>query len=172
MKLCRIPKRITILLGTPCSKKITSKRCWAANRSGYVKSGRSRWPRACSCRTSYGDALAVALTQTCVHFLNNVCAWQIGFTELWIFPVAFFRQIGRFSKISKIPKTAFLEWVAFTLTRAWQGEVLGRIDDLFSSKIEKCKKKNCRSYHGSYGHFFKIVCNHFAPGRIVEHVSM
>ena len=114
--------------------------------------------------TSYGDALAVALTQTCVHFLNNVCASQIGFTELWLFPVAFFRQIGtcRFSKISQISKTAFLEWVAFTLTRAWQGEVLGRIDDLFSPKIEKCGK-NRRSYHGSYRHFFKIVCCTLTP---------
>ena len=91
---CRIPRRITILLGTPCSKKITSKRCWAAKRSGYLKTGRSRWPRACSCRTSYGDALAVALTQTCVHFLNNVCAWQIGFTRSWLFPVGIFSQIG------------------------------------------------------------------------------
>ena len=72
---------------------------------------------------------------------------QIGLTGLWLFPVAFFSQIGRFSKLSKFSKTAFLEWVAFTLTRAWQGEVLGRIDDLFSSKIEKCKKKNRRSYN-------------------------
>ena len=65
---------------------------------------------------------------------------QIGLTGLWLFPVAFFSQIGKFYKNLKISKTAFLEWVAFTLTRAWQGEVLGRIDDLFSSKIEKCKK--------------------------------
>ena len=56
---------------------------------------------------------------------------QIGLTGLWLFPVAFFSQIGKFYKILKISKTAFLEWVAFTLTRAWQGEVLGRID-LFS----------------------------------------
>jgi hypothetical protein len=35
--------------------------------------GRSRWPRACSSRTSYGDALAVALTERCVHFLKSVC---------------------------------------------------------------------------------------------------
>ena len=76
---------------------------------------------------------------------------QIGLTGLWLFPVAFFSQIGKFYKISKISKTAFLEWVAFTLTRAWQGEVLGRID-LFS-----LQKKNLRSYHGSYRHFFLYV---------------
>ena len=64
---------------------------------------------------------------------------QIGFNELWLFPVAFFSHIGRFSKIAKISKTAFLEWVAFTLTRARQGEVLGRIDDLFSLKNAKKK---------------------------------
>ena len=72
---CRIPRRITILLGTPCSKKITSKRCWAAKRRGYLKTGHSRWPRACSSIASYGDALAVALTQTCVHVFLK---WQRG----------------------------------------------------------------------------------------------
>jgi len=76
---------------------------------------------------------------------------QIGLTGLWLFPVAFFSQIGKFYKILKISKTAFLEWVAFTLTRAWQGEVLGRID-LFS-----LQKKNRRSYDGSYRHFFLYV---------------
>jgi hypothetical protein len=65
-----------MLFGTPCSKKKTSKRCWAAKRSGYVKSGRSRWPGACSSRTTYGHALAVALrkrSQKGVYISLKVC---------------------------------------------------------------------------------------------------
>jgi hypothetical protein len=151
-------------------QKITSKRCWAAKRSGYVKSGRSRWPHACSSMTSYGDALAVALTETCVHFLNKVCASQNWFTRSWLFPVGIFSQIGRFSKISKISKTAFLAWVASTLTRAQQfcrakklpvRPYLGRIDDLFSSKNWKMQKKIVDPTMDPTG----IVCNHFAPSR-------
>ena len=94
---------------------------------------------------------------------------QIGFTELCFFPVAFFSQIGSFSKISKISKiskTAFLEWIAFTLTRAWQGEVLGRIDDLFSSKIEKYKKKS------SILPWILQAFLSLRPRQNVEHVSM
>ena len=74
---------------------------------------------------------------------------QIGLTGLWLFPVAFFSQIGKFYKILKISKTAFLEWVAFTLTRAWQGEVLGR--------IFLCKKKIVDPTMDPTGIFFLYV---------------
>ena len=74
---------------------------------------------------------------------------QIGLTGLWLFPVAFFSQIGKFYKNLKISKTAFLEWVAFTLTRAWQGEVLGR--------IFLCKKKIVDPTMDPTGIFFLYV---------------
>ena len=68
----RIPRRITILLGTPCSKKITFKRCWAAKRSGYVKSGRSRWPRACHLGLAMGTP-SLSRSQKGVYISLKVC---------------------------------------------------------------------------------------------------